>query len=298
MTVVLLHGIGGPAWGPVRRALRQVAGFGRDGEPPPQPSPATAGEGEERHSLAPSPAVAGEGERGALAPSPAVAGEGWGGGLLDWPLPGYGDSAPLPETSFEAIATALWDALDARGIARADLIGHSIGGMVALEFVARFPDRVRSLVLYATTPSFGGRDPAFAEAFLRARLGPLDAGLSMAEAAPRMLDGLIGANADPAALPAAIAALSAVPEAVYRSTVRCLTTFDRRDALPRITVPTLLIAGEHDKAAPLRTMQRMAEAIPGARLVVLPGAGHLGHLEQPATFHAALVGFLASLPQE
>lgn len=230
-----------------------------------------------------------------------IGGPSWDGivpGALDWPMPGFGGTPGLPAMGFPALSRALREALDAHGIAKATLVGHSMGGMVAQDFSAVFPDRVARLVLYATTPAFGGRDPAFADAFLRARLGPLDAGLSMKEAAPRMLEGLIAEGAHPAALPAAIAALSAVPEAVYRDTVRCLTTFDRREALPRIAVPTLLIAGEGDKAAPLRTMQRMAEAIPGARLVVLPGAGHLGHLEQPAAFNVALTDFLASLPQE
>ncbi len=238
--VVLLHGIGGAAWGPMLPVLA-------------------------------------------------------GCDVLDWPLPGYGGSAKLADMNFPALAKALRDAMDARGMARADIIGHSIGGMVAQELFALYPARVRSLLLYATTPSFGGRDPSFAEAFLRARLGPLDAGLSMAEAAPRMLDGLMGEGADRAAAPSAIAALSAVPEAVYRATLRCLTTFDRRDTLARIAVPALLIAGEQDQAAPLRTMQRMAEAIPAARLVVIPRVGHLAHLERPAIFNAVVVSFLASV---
>jgi pimeloyl-ACP methyl ester carboxylesterase len=58
-------------------------------------------------------------------------------------------------------------------------------------------------------------------------------------------------------------------------------------------VPTLLIAGERDQAAPLKTMQRMAETIAGSRLVVIPGAGHMVHLERPAEFRAALLPFLA-----
>ncbi len=216
--------------------------------------------------------------------------------VIDWPLPGYHGSAPLADTTFANIATALRDAMDARGIAKADILGHSIGGMVAQEFFARFPERVRSLVLYATTPAFGGKDPSFAEAFLRARLGPLDEGLSMADAAPRMMDGVAAEGADPALVAPAIAALATVPQAVYRATLRCLTTFDRRAAQATITVPTLLLAAEHDKAAPARTMARMAEVIPGAKLVTIPGAGHLLHLEKPAAFNAAVTEFLASVP--
>jgi pimeloyl-ACP methyl ester carboxylesterase len=225
-----------------------------------------------------------------------IGGPSWDGivpGALDWPMPGFAGTPALPAMSFPALAAALRDALDARGIGRATLVGHSMGGMLAQEFVATWPERVGRLVLYATTPAFGGRDPAFADAFLRARLGPLEGGRSMADAAVDMLDGMFGPGAPADALPRAAAAMAAIPEAVYRDTLRCLTTFDRRAELARIAVPTLLIAGERDAAAPARTMQRMAEAIPGARIVVVPEAGHLLHLERPEAFRAALDPFLA-----
>jgi 3-oxoadipate enol-lactonase len=214
--------------------------------------------------------------------------------LLDWPLPGYAGTPPLAETTFPALSIALRDALDARGIARADILGHSIGGMVAQDFCLTFPERVGRLILYATTPAFGGRDPAFAEAFLKARLGPLDDGRTMAEAAPAMLAGMFADDADAAAMPSAVAAQAAVPEATYRATLRCLTTFDRRADLPGITAPTTLIAGDRDQAAPLKTMRRMAETIRGARLIVIPDAGHLIHLERPAAFAEALAEGLAA----
>lgn len=224
-----------------------------------------------------------------------IGGPSWGDtvpGALDWPFPGFAGTAPLLSMTFAALATALRDDLDERGIARVTLVGHSMGGMLAQEFVATWPERVARLVLYATTPAFGGRDPAFAEEFLRARLAPLEGGRTMAQAAPDMLADMFEPDADPAAFPRAAAALAAVPEGTYRETVRCLTTFDRRADLPRIRVPTLLIAGERDRAAPLRTMQRMAEAIPGARLLVLPATGHLAHLERPGAFRDALLPFL------
>jgi 3-oxoadipate enol-lactonase len=225
-----------------------------------------------------------------------IGGPSWGElvpGALDWPMPGFAGTPPLAPMTFPALTQALKEALDAHGIERATLVGHSMGGMVAQDFVATWPERVAKLVLYGTTPAFGGRDPAFAEAFLKARLGPLEDGRGMAAAAPEMLAGMFPPGADPEAMPKAVAAMSAIPEAVYRDTVRCLTTFDRRASLPGIGVPTLLTAGELDQAAPLKTMQRMAEAIPGARLTVIPRAGHMIHLEQPAAFRAALLPFLA-----
>lgn len=224
-----------------------------------------------------------------------IGGPSWGDpvpGAFDWPMPGFRGTAPLPEMTFPALSLALRGALDARGIGKAALVGHSMGGMLAQDFAAAFPERVAKLVLYGTTPAFGGRDPSFAEAFLRARLGPLE-GRSMAEAAPAMLEGVFAEGADPAAVQKAAEAMAAIPEGVYRETLRCLTTFDRRADLPRIAAPTLLIAGELDQAAPLKTLRRMAEAIPGARLVVVPGAGHMVHLERPDAFRAALLPFLA-----
>lgn len=224
-----------------------------------------------------------------------IGGPTWDGlvpGAVDWPMPGFEGIPALPKMSFPALAVALRDALDARGVRQATLVGHSMGGMLAQEFVATWPERVARLVLYGTTPAFGGRDPSFAEAFLQARLGPLQSGRSMAEAAPEMLADMFEADTDPAVVQRAVAALAAVPEAVYRETVRCLTTFDRRADVSRIAVPTLLIAADRDRAAPPKTMQRMAEAIQGGRLIVLAGAGHMAHLEQPASFKAALLPFL------
>ncbi len=225
-----------------------------------------------------------------------IGGPVWGDVLpeaIDWPMPGFAGTQPLPGMTFPSLAGALRAEMDRRGIAKATLVGHSMGGMLAQEFVATWPDRVAKLVLYATTPAFGGRDPSFAEAFLRARLGPLAGGRGMADAAPEMLEGMFEPGAPPDAMPRAVAALSAIPEAVYRETLRCLTTFDRRADLARIAVPALLVAGEKDGAAPLKTMQRMAEAIPGARLHVVQGAGHLLHIERPAEFRAAVLPFLA-----
>ena len=214
------------------------------------------------------------------------------GRVLDWPLPGYGGTPMLAETSFAAWAAALRARLDAAGLDRVDLLGHSIGGMLAQEFALTYPERVHRLVLYATTPAFGGRDPAFAEGFLRERLAPLDAGQSMAQLAAESMAELLGPEAHPDAAPLATAAMAAVPEAAYRATVRCLTTFNRRDDLARIAAPTLLVCGERDPLAPPRTMERMRDTMPAARLVVLPGAGHLAHLEYPADFNASVAAFL------
>lgn len=230
--------------------------------------------------------------------APQLAGLASSHDVIGWNLPGYGGTELAGPMSFESLSDGLLALFDELGLDRAVIVGHSIGGMVAQEFAARHPQRVRALVLSATTSAFGSRDGAFQKKFVADRLAPLDAGRTMAELAGQFVPGLVGSAADPDAVPAAIAAMSRVPDDTFRAAIRCLATFDRRADLTRISVPTLLIAGEEDRNAPEPTMRKMAERIAGARLVVLPGIGHLAPLECPDVFTDHLRGFLASLPEE
>ena len=211
---------------------------------------------------------------------------------IAWNMPGYGGSAPLPAMTFPALANSLRWLLDQLDIERAPLVGHSMGGMVAQEFAAAFPDRVRSLVLVATSATFGRADGGWQRDFLARRLGPLDRGRTMADLAPDLIAGLVGDAPDPAGLAQAIRSMGSVPEATYRAALRCLLTFDRRDGLARLAVPALLLAGERDQTAPPALMERMAARMLRAQFLVLPGAGHLVNLEQPGRFNRALAEFL------
>src|SRR5438046_2120871 len=81
--------------------------------------------------------------------------------------------------------------------------------------------------------------------------------------AARLMGGLIGPTPDADGMAIALASMSRVPPETYRAALECLVAFDRRDALPRIAVPTLLIAGAADTTAPAAVMERMAAKIPG-----------------------------------
>jgi pimeloyl-ACP methyl ester carboxylesterase len=208
---------------------------------------------------------------------------------LAWDQPGYGGTQPVDPYDLEQVATALKQRI---GDEPAILVGHSMGGFVAQEAYARFPECVRALVLCFTSAAFGGTGGDFARQFIAARIAPLDDGKTMAEIAARLMPSMRGSRSDAQGLAHAEGVMAAVPPETYRKAVRLLTTFDRRAQLPEIRVPTLLVAGGDDRVAPAEVMQRMAQKIPGAEFVLLDGCGHLGPMDQPDPFNEALAQFL------
>jgi pimeloyl-ACP methyl ester carboxylesterase len=214
---------------------------------------------------------------------------------IAWDMPGYGDSAALPEMTFPALAGAAVRMLDELGVERAHIVGHSMGGMIAQEIAATHQERIASLVLSATSPAFGKPDGDWQREFLAARLKPLDEGKTPADLAPKVVETLMGPDADGVAKAAAVASMSRITPDAYRAALTCLVGFDRREALADIRVPTLGIAGEHDTTAPPKVVARMADAIANAEYVLLPGVGHLANLENPEAFNAALANFFAAV---
>jgi pimeloyl-ACP methyl ester carboxylesterase len=215
---------------------------------------------------------------------------------MAWDMPGYGASAPLDPMTFPGLAQALVALLDERIVERAVVVGHSMGGMVAQELVASFPDRVAALVLFATSPAFGASGSDWQRQFLADRLRPLDEGKTPADLAPALVAGIVGDEPDRQGVARAVECMSAIKPDAYRAALHCLVTFDRRDCLGRIRCPTLALAGERDRVAAPAVVERMAQAIPGATYQVIPGVGHLANLERPEAFNAVLEGFLADLP--
>jgi pimeloyl-ACP methyl ester carboxylesterase len=208
-----------------------------------------------------------------------------------WDQPGYGHSPTVDPYTLEEVALALKRLIDAVAKEPVVLVGHSMGGFVAQEAYARYPGLIKGLALCFTSAAFGGGGE-FAEKFVATRLGPLDEGKSMAEVAAAVMPTMRGSRSDPRGLALAERMMASIPPQTYRSAVHMLTTFDRRADLPSIAVPTLLVAGSDDKTAPPSVMQRMAEKIPASEFVVLDGCGHLGPMDQPDAFNAALAGFL------
>ena len=215
--------------------------------------------------------------------------------VLSWDMPGYGGSAPLPEMNFGTLCDRLCAALDDLELGPVIFAGQSIGGMIAQEMAIRHPGRVAALVLIATVPGFGGRDDSFRDAFLAARLAPLDDGIGMAALAAAAIPAVLGPHAGGATRRAAIDAMAVIPEAAYRQVLSTLVTFNRREDLHRITCPCLLIAGAVDDNSPARVMEKMAARLPDAALPVIENAGHLVNSEAAQECNRAITVFLARL---
>jgi pimeloyl-ACP methyl ester carboxylesterase len=212
-------------------------------------------------------------------------------GVICVNLPGYGASKPLEQVTFPNLAAQVIALMDALGIKRAHLCGQSIGGMIALEAAILYADRVASLALIATTSAFGGRDDSFKDAFVAARLAPLDTGKTLADLAKSFVPEIVGPIAAPETIAAATASMAELREATYRRIIACLVTFDRRTALESLSLPACLIAGSADQNAPARTMERMAAKIKDAEYHVIEGAGHLVNLEAPDRVNDILSAF-------
>ena len=215
-----------------------------------------------------------------------------------WDMPGYGRSAPIEPYTFKGLAQRCIDLMDALQCADVTLVGHSMGGMVAQEVVARRPDRINRLVLAGTSAAFGKRSDgrsaeSWARQFIDQRTAPLDSGKTMAELASQLVPQMVGPGSLPEGARLAEHCMAGVPAATYRRALECLVTFDRQRALSDIRVPTLLIGGEFDRVAAPAVMRQMAEAIPRARYEQLKGVGHLMNLEAPDDFDALLLDFLA-----
>ena len=213
-----------------------------------------------------------------------------------WDMPGYGLSAPVEPYGVRGLANsciALIEALlppDAAPPKRSVvLLGHGLGGMVAQEVVMRRPELVNRLVLSAST---SGPDSGWVEQ-AHQQMALLDASANdMRQLSETVLPGQTGPLALAEGVQLARHCMAQLSPVTYRLALQAQAGFDRDEALARIHVPTLLIAGEHDRCAPGGAIERMAGKIQGSRWVQMPGIGHWQNLEAPDAFDALVLDFL------
>jgi len=206
---------------------------------------------------------------------------------------GYGDSddyrGPL---AFADLGADCLRVLDFLGAERAHLVGLSLGGRIARDLCLRHPERVATLTLCNTHGGFDDLGPEQADAFLRARQGPLAAGKELRELAPELARAIVGKSAVPGAYQRLVASLAGLRKHVYLKTLEASVLEDRGAPVERIAVPTLVVTSDEDAVYPPVTASALARRIPGARLAVIQGAGHVSNLDQPERFNGVVLAFL------
>ncbi len=210
--------------------------------------------------------------------------------VIAWDEPGAGRSSDVPpDFTLADYAGCLAGLIDALGVGPAHVAGLSWGGTVALELYRRHPGLVRTLVLADTYAGWKGSLP---EAEVRARVEGLREMLAVGkESFDPNLPGLF-AGEPPAEFVSLLEAVAADvrPESM-RTALLVMADTDQRDLLPRIAVPTLLVWGELDGRSPVSVARQFEDAVPGAKLVVIPRCGHVSNLEQPELFNDAVRDF-------
>jgi pimeloyl-ACP methyl ester carboxylesterase len=210
--------------------------------------------------------------------------------VIAWDEPGAGRSSGVPAgfglADYASCLVALIEALD---LGPAHVAGLSWGGTVALELYRHQPELVMTLLLVDTYAGWKGSLP---EHEVQARV---EGARRMFAAADHSFDprlpGLFAGD-PPAEFGPLLDAMAAdVRLESMRNALLVMAEADQRDLLPRIAVPTLLIWGELDARSPLSVARQFEQAIPDTQLVVIPDAGHVSNLEQPAPFNDAIRAF-------
>lgn len=212
---------------------------------------------------------------------------GWNALALD--LPGHGRSGGGICGSIGAMADWLWQLIRALEVASVTLVGHSMGALVSLEAAARHRRKIAALALLGAAPAMPVH-PALLTA--AGRPGPL--------AAELICDwgfgpaGHLGGHKAPGSwmMGHGMRLLSRAGGQVLHADLAACNAYDGGPAAAaKVRCPTLILAGARDRMTPARQGARLAETIKGARLVTLPGCGHMMMVEQPDATLDALLGF-------
>jgi pimeloyl-ACP methyl ester carboxylesterase len=215
---------------------------------------------------------------------------------------GQTDKPDIPY-SMEMLSQDVSGLLDALDIDAAHVCGHSMGGMIAQDFALRYPERVISLILGAT--SCGGTHAIMPDAGVlavlfdeerRQRLTPEEA---VREALPFMCSQeFIDTNPDIVEQFIVKVAENMTPQHVYVRQAEAAMGHDTYDRLPQIRVPTLVICGTADRFSPLGNSRLLAARIPNTELVILENMGHGFFIEAAEEANKAILDFLRRHPKE
>jgi pimeloyl-ACP methyl ester carboxylesterase len=219
-------------------------------------------------------------------------------GLTERPVKWTGVNPYSPEAN----VALLLGLMDHFGIQKAILVGNSAGGTVSMQFALAHPDRVQALILVDPAVYEGGGGPSWVRILGKTpqmqHLGPLfvrsiqKSGLDLIKTAWHDPSKITQETWDGYTKPLKS---DNWDRALWDFTMASHDT-GLTDHLKDFTVPILVITGDDDRIVPTANSVRLADEIPGAKLVVIKDAGHVPHEEQPAAFMQAVAEFLTTLP--
>jgi pimeloyl-ACP methyl ester carboxylesterase len=215
--------------------------------------------------------------------------------VVAWDAPGSGRSSdPAESFRLSDYVDCLAGFIAALRLGRPHVVGLSFGGALALELYRRHRETTMTLVLASAYAGWTGSLPAeTVEQRLRQTLQAVDS------PPDQFVDSMIPTmfSDSPPAEPVEEfkAIMLEIHPAGFQTMARALAEADLRDVLGRIAVPTLLLYGDQDVRAPLAVAKDLHTKIPGSRLVVMPGVGHMSSVEAPERFTAEVRDFLRSV---
>ncbi|MBP8298373.1 MAG: alpha/beta fold hydrolase [Burkholderiales bacterium] len=207
-------------------------------------------------------------------------------------LPGFGrDTARTAPGRLEDFARAVIDTVNECGLDRFNLMGHSMGGMIAQQVALECGSRIDRLVLYGTAGS----------GELRHRFEPIEASIQRLRvdgvrtvARSIVRSWFIGGEADPGFELCAAATVDVRLESAIAA-LTAITLWDMRPRLGELTMPCLVIGGDSDRSTPPDELLALRRGLPRAELCILPGSAHAAHLESTYLFNAVTGKFLTTL---
>ena len=195
-----------------------------------------------------------------------------------------------PSETMDDLARQLAQHMDDAGIDAVNLGGFSMGGYICFAFFRMFPERIRSLMLIDTKAAADTEDGRKGRDALAARIHEEGAKAAADAMLPKMLTPAAGEKVQGVVHRMM---LEQPPESLVADLMAMRDRPDSTSDLPRIQVPTLVLVGEADEVTPVAEAEKVASAIPDARLVTIPQAAHLSPVERSAEVNAAIQGFLA-----
>jgi 3-oxoadipate enol-lactonase len=209
---------------------------------------------------------------------------------------GFGASPPGDGLlTMERIADDGAALLDHLGLSQAVVCGCSMGGYAAFAFVRRHPDRLRGLVLQDTRTAADNEEARKNRAALAEKVRREGASPAVDAFLPKLLGETSHRERPQLVARVREMILAASPRGIADALAGLAARADSTETLRAIRVPTLVVCGEEDVITPVADSEAMSRGITGSRLAVIPKAGHLSNLEDPAEYNRVLQDFLSGL---